>query len=58
MDEMKALCALIVALMDEYSEFVVEDGTLSFRFDCDDYHYECKVERTLMDGGEDEKTDN
>ena len=58
MIDMQILCSLIHEIMNDYSEDVFEDGTLSFRFDCFDYHYECKVERTLIEGAEDEKTNN
>ena len=50
MIDMQILCSLIHEIMDEYSEDVFEDGTLTFRFDCDDYHYECKIERTIKEG--------
>lgn len=50
MNEMKVLCALIVELMNEYSEDVLEDGTLTISFDCKEYHYECKIERTIKEG--------
>ena len=57
-DKLKFVCSLIVDLMEQYSEHVVENGTMSFRFDCNDYHYECEVERTLKEDDKNEKTNN
>ena len=46
------LCNLIVYIMDYASEDMLEEGTMSFKFDCKDFHYECKLRRTLRENGE------
>ena len=58
MKDLQILCSLIAQIMDEYSEDVFEDGILTFRFDCFDFHYECKVERTMKEDDKNEKTNN
>lgn len=50
MNDFEILCNLIVYLMDNYSECMIENGVLTFRFDCKEYHYECKIERTISEG--------
>ena len=49
MNDLEILCKMITYLMDNYSESMIEDGTLTFRFDCKEYHYECKIERTIKE---------
>lgn len=58
MNDLQVLCSLIVQIMDKCSEDVFENGSFTLNFDCFDFHYECKVERTLNEGEEDEKTNN
>lgn len=53
MREFEMLCSLIVYIMEDASEGMHEKGTMSFKFDCKDFHYECKLRRTLREVGED-----
>lgn len=53
MRDFETLCNLIVYIMDYASESMYEEGTMSFKFDCEDFHYECKVRRTIREDGED-----
>lgn len=52
MSDFEMLCNLIVYIMDYASEDMLEEGTMSFKFDCKDFHYECKLRRTLRENGE------
>ena len=57
MRDFEMLCNLIVYIMDYASESMYEEGTMSFEFDRKDFHYKCKLRRTLREDGEvDEET--
>lgn len=53
MSDFETLCNLIVYIMDYSSDYMYEEGTMSFKFDCKDFHYECKLKRTLRENGDD-----
>ena len=50
MEDMKILCAYIVKMLEDYSEDMFEDGTLTLSFDYDEYHFECTIDIIIREG--------
>lgn len=52
MADFETLCSLIVYIMDYASEGMMEEGTMTFKFDCKEFHYDCKIRRTIREKGD------
>ena len=52
MRDFETLCEIIVYIMDYASEGMEEKGTMSFKFDCKNFHYDCKIKRTIRENGD------
>lgn len=52
MADFEMLCSLIVYIMDYASEDMMEESTMTFKFDYKEFHYDCKIRRTIREKGD------